>query len=438
MHPNRRFPRRGLHLIGVVVLLGLVAPRPWDLAAQDAAQKNAVSNNNGKMQTETAGPSSDQKSSNAKLLVGAWRGGRDSEEKSVVFNQDGTYEDLGANLFCEEHDISESGRGFKEQAFVRSQGNWQVKDGRLVLTNNDRTAFWDQAPSKNSDPAKSTCRYDILRSDDGFLRLRLVPNQTTQRSTFFFHRTKETPIEKEFANVPPEYRRVLAAAELTPDEAAAFADWLKTQKLDSPAQLEVIDRLMQARRHKITLAQLFGMTTEEAAAFREVVGQANGDYERLARLAASDELTGTERQAIGKVTSVITDLNRLTEQLPMDMQSRIAVRGRGGMEVAQQMAQEAMNRDFTNSANFGGGFGGQAAGGFGNANAVAAAAQAGGGRGGRAATTTRRVFRGGGRGTVLAPNAETLDETQREAVVKLNVYLADLGQWFWRTVFPVD
>ena len=121
-----------------------------------------------------------------KGLSSALRGGRDSEEKNVVFNQDGTYEDLGANLFCEEHDISEGGRDFKEQAFVRSQGKWQVKDGRLVLTNNDRTAFWDQAPHDNGDPAKSICRYDILRTADGFLRLRLGPIKRRSAALSFF------------------------------------------------------------------------------------------------------------------------------------------------------------------------------------------------------------------------------------------------------------
>ena len=352
-----------------------VAPGP----AFAQAAKNAAELSSGKTDSKAAS----DRASLEKLIVGTWRGGRDSEEKNVVFNQDGTYEDLGANLFCEEHDVSESGRDFKEQAFVRSQGSWQVKDGRLVLTNNDRTAFWDQASSDNGDHAKSTCRYDILRSEDGFLRLWLVPNQTTQRGTFFFHRTAEKPIEKEFANVPPEYRRVLVAAELTPDEAAAFADWLKTQKLDSPAKLEVIDRLMQARRHKITLAQLFGMSADEAVAFREVVGQANGDYQRLARLAMNDELTSTERQAIDKATSLIADLTRLSQQLPMDMQSRIAVLGRGGMEVAQQMSQQGTLYGFaTNPIELGGGFaGGQA--GFSNANAGVAAALAGGGRGRR-------------------------------------------------------
>ena len=69
----------------------------------------------------------------------------------------------------------------------------------------------------------------------------------------------------------------------------------------------------------------------------------------------------------------------------------------------------------------------------------AAAPAAGGGRGGRANTAGARGRGGRGRGvSQLAPNAETMDETQREAVVKLNAYVADLGGWFWRTVFPTD
>ena len=155
-----------------------------------------------------------------------------------------------------------------------------------------------------------------------------MPNATTQRGTFFFRRTEEKSVDQEFSAVPPEFRRVLAAAEMTPDEAAAMVDWLKAQKLDSPAQLEVIDRLLQARRHQITLAQLFGMSDEEAAAFREVVKQVGGDYERLVSLATSDLLTPTERKAVDKATSVVTDLRRLTEELPMDVQTRVSVYGR--------------------------------------------------------------------------------------------------------------
>ena len=180
------------------------------------------------------------------------------------------------------------------------------------------------------------------------------------------------------------------------------------------------------------------MTADEAAAFREVVGQANGDYQRSARLATNDELTSTERQAIDKATSLITDLTRLSQQLPMDMQSRASALGRSGMEVAQQ--QGTLYGFATNPIELGGGFaGGQA--GFGNANAGVAAAPAGGGRGRRGAPLSSGFGPAGAcaRGFIqLAPNAETLDETQREAAVKLNAYVADLGNWFWRTVFPVD
>ena len=129
---------------------------------------------------------------------------------------------------------------------------------------------------------------------------------------------------------------------MTSDEAAAMVDWLKTQKLDSPAQLEVIDRLLQARRHQITLAQLFGMSNEEAAAFREVVKQAGGDYERLVSLATSDLLTPTERKTVEKATSVVTDLRRLTEQLPMDVQTRVSVYGRAGAAMTRQLERDAI------------------------------------------------------------------------------------------------
>jgi hypothetical protein len=410
---------------GAVVVYGVFCVVPTYFLGQDRTQKGAVKD-----------------TLNAKRIVGAWQGGLTGEERSVVFKQDGSYEDLGANIFCEEHEIVSSEKKYKRQVFVRGQGNWHFEGDHLVLSNNSRIAYWSSDQREPTGVRNSTCRFQIVRLDDNLLRLRVMPIETTEKSTLFFRRTEEKPIEKEFAAVPAEYRRVLAAAELTPEEAASFADWLKAQKLDSPAQLEVIDRLAQARRHKITLAQLFGMTSEEAAAFREVVGQVNGDYQRLARLASNDKLTSTERQAIDKATSVITDLTRLSQQLPMDVSSRSALLGRGGYEIAQQMYQEAV----ANSENFGGGgfgaggFGG-GQGGVGNFNGPGApAAAAGGARGGRAATATARG-RAGRRGSVarnLVPNAETLDETQREAVVKLNAYAADLGGWFWRTVFPTE
>ncbi|HEY2883055.1 MAG TPA: hypothetical protein VGJ15_11490 [Pirellulales bacterium] len=432
--------RRWRSIAVAFTLLGIGVTVPTRTVAQNPARKNSNAKESGNAPSHAAELSAAaQKPPFAKLLVGAWRGGRDSEEKEIVFKQDGAYDDLGANIFCEEHEVFSGDRRYKEQMYVRGQGTWRVADDELVLSNNGRIPYWSSDQREPADLEKSTCRFQIVRLDDNFLRLRIVPVETTQRRTWFFRRAEEKSVDKEFAAVPPEYRRVLAAAELTPDEAASFTDWLKAQKFDSPAQLEVIDRLMQARRHKITLAQLFGMTAEEAAAFREVVGQANGDYQRLARLATNDELTSTERRAIDKATSVITDLSRLSQQLPMDMQSRIAVLGRGGMEVAQQIAQQPTYSGFaTNPIDRGGGFaGGQAA--LDNANAGVAAALAAG-RGGRAAITTARG-RGGARGrgfTQLTPNAETLDETQREAVIKLNTYFADLGNWFWQTAFPTD
>ncbi len=426
MQPIGPFACRQRFLIFTVALIAIAVAIPSPSDAQEAAQKNVAVKDDAKAPLHSAATApADLKPVVARLIVGAWDAGGEGAGKQIVFNQDGTYEDHGVNVYCEEHEVSSAEKTYMQQVFVRSQGKWRLEDGRLVLANNDRIAFWDKASNDDGNRTNATCCYEILRLDDGLLRLRLIPNATGGRSTFFFRRAEEKSVEKEFAAVSPEYRRVLAAAEMTPEEAAAFVDWLKTQKLDSPAQLEVIDRLMQARRHKITLAQLFGMSAEEVAAFREVVQQANGDYERLVRLAASDELTAAERQSLGKATSVVTDLRRLTEQIPMDMQTRTAVYGRGGYDLAQQMdqeAQQAMAREM-------------------NARRLAElnATGAGGGRGGRATTTAARGRRGfGGRNSMLAPNADTLDETQHEAVVKLNASLDDLGQWFWRTVFPVD
>ena len=85
----------------------------------------------------------------------------------------------------------------------------------------------DKAQGDAGTRMNTTCRFDILRLDNGLLRLRLLPDRTTQHGTFFFRRTEQKSINQEFSTVPPEFRRVLVAAAMTPDEAAAMVDWLK-------------------------------------------------------------------------------------------------------------------------------------------------------------------------------------------------------------------
>ncbi len=445
----------------LLATLGIAAITPWPVVGQALAQKSATVKDPGNAQshaTESSTP--DQKPPFAKLIVGAWNVGSERESKLIVFNQDGSYEDRGVNLFCEEQELRNSVEVIRvDQVFVASQGTWQVQDNRLVLANNDRIAFWDKAQTDGNTRVNTNCRFDILHLDNGLLRLQLVPDRTTQHGTFFFRRTEQKSIDQAFSAVPPEFRRVLVAAAMTPDEAAAMVDWLKAQKLDSPAQLEVIDRLLQARRHQITLAQLFGMSNEEVAAFREVVKQVGGDYERLVSLATSDLLTSTERKAVDKATSVVTDLRRLTEEMPMDVQTRVSVYGRASAVMTRQLEQEAIlaaNRDRT--AELQGGVGPQpaaagnaaaadlfAAARRGRAGAVAENALAPGvapaaARGGRAGTAGGRGGARGsrGRGVLLGSNTDTLDQTQREAVTKLNACVGSAGDWFWRTVFPTE
>ena len=457
-------PINRLRTAVAVSLLAVAVNIPGQVAAQQATTKNPAASDNPPAQLRTSGAAAqpDSKSSAATAIVGAWNVGGEGESKLIVFKPDGRYEDRGVNLFCEEQEVRSGDVTRMDQVFVASQGIWQVQDNRLVLENNDRIAFWDRAPADGGDRSNATCRFDILRLDSGLLRLQLVPNQTTQRGTFFFRRTEEKSIDHEFSAVPPEFRRVLAAADMTPDEAGAMVDWLKAQKLDSPAQLEVIDRLLQARRHQITLAQLFGMSNEEAAAFREVVKQVGGDYERLVNLAASDLLTPTERKAVDKATSVVTDLRRLTEELPMDMQTRVSVYGRASAAMTRQLERDAiMAANGQGIAEFQGGLGlqpGQAG------NPAAAFAEASGRRGlrgrcggrcpraRRCAGDTARRWRscagtaGGrgsarvarGRGALLGSNTDTLDQTQCAAVTKLNACLGSAGDWFWRTVFPTE
>ena len=210
----------------------------------------------------------------------------------------------------------------------------------------------------------------------------------------------------------------------------------------------MIDRLLQARRHQITLAQLFGMSNEEAAAFREVVKQVGGDYERLVSLATSDLLTPTERKAVDKATSVVTDLRRLTEEMPMDVQTRfrctvarrchdaaIGARGvHGGQPGAPRRRWAAAGRGGKCRSR--------------SAERPQAAAEDApppgvsppAARSGRAGTAGGRGgARGGrGRGVLQGANTDTLDATQREAVTKLNACLGSAGDWFWRTVFPTE
>jgi beta-lactamase regulating signal transducer with metallopeptidase domain len=397
MQQFRQFTRKQILLAGcLLTVISVLAVVPWRLVAQESAPKtsapaekatSAVTPSNAPTENdsstkESSSKESPTKESQEKLLVGVWRGGRDSDEKDIVFHDDGTYEDLDAQI-------------------MYGNGNWTIQNG-LVLTNTDSSVLWkrDGKDSSKENPMQRRAVYQILRLDHDFLRLKEVANIPSE--PLFFRRVEEKSADEQFAAIPAELRAIPAAARLTPEEAAALVDWFKAHKIDA-SKLTLIERIIQARRHKITLAEVFGMTPEEATALHDVVQQANGDYSRLNSLAARNQLSPVEVRALGKMTAVNDELTTVLRAMPMDSPTYFDADISGQGSSTQGEIRPS-------------GYGGLVLG-PGRAHNV-----------GTAPTLP----------SALASTDQKLSAAQRAAFSKLNSYFTDLGRWFWNMVFAVE
>jgi hypothetical protein len=280
-------------------------------------------------------------------------------------------------------------------------GTWAIQNG-LVLTNTDSSVLWnrDGKDSGKENPMQRRAVFQILRLDQEFLRLKQVANVPSD--PLFFRRVEEKSADEQFAAIPAEFRAIPAAARLTPEEAAAMVDWFKAHKIDA-SKLALIERIIQARRQKITLANVFGMTPEEATAFHDIVQQANGDYSRLNALAARNQLSPVEVRALRKLTVFSDELTTVLRAMPIDSPTYFTVNSSG--------------RGISRQGEVGpSGYGGLVLG------------------PGRAARPGRQPTLP----SASAPADQKLSEPQRAAFGKLNSYFTDLGQWFWNVVFAVE
>ncbi len=249
-----------------------------------------------------------------KRLVGTWR---DPAGKRVVFFKDGTYDDLGVNIFVHIGHSQDGKNSAPETYRNRGQGTWKLHSGILQLTNDSDASFWSaERKSANTSDAKfpEGTEFRILRLDDSFLRMTFSPLK--DKDTYFLRRVEEKPVDERFAAVPAELRPFFDAALFTPEEAEALVELFEVNKIDT-ASLQTIERIQQAQRRKITLQQLFGMTPEEVAAFQQLLVQHTGSRETLVQLAEGGQLSPVEQSAYKKTEPFSSVFETLATNVPI-------------------------------------------------------------------------------------------------------------------------
>jgi beta-lactamase regulating signal transducer with metallopeptidase domain len=359
-------------------LMAALVVVPWRVVGQETAKTIQVQPNApGKGESDAtakSAPTSDLKESSpeAKLLVGTWRA---ASGKDVVFFSDGSYEDFGVNIFYYEFDAKDDkGVETHHVSNERGQGSWSVEDQRLTLTQDDKARFWGPiAGGKTPKPRRRPSEFRVLKLNDSYLRLRYSGG-----GSLFFHRVIEQPADERLASVPQELRQLFNSAQFTPAEAASLLDLLKSNGIGIEP-LQRMAGLVEVRRRKTTLPQLFGMDEKEVAAFRELLKQfERGQYDYLSTLATAGQLEPMELKAFEKIKPFEQAFEMLATKIPID--------------------EDAYN------------------------------------------TLTRSQI-GNFRPNLLRARFRepslTLDNDQRAAVIKLYSFLSELYQWFHQTAFAV-
>ncbi|HTQ40370.1 MAG TPA: M56 family metallopeptidase [Pirellulales bacterium] len=253
-------------------------------------------------------------------LVGRWR---NTAGKELEFLKDGGFEDLGAKVRIFEVSDSQNGQRHWVTKYHRGRGHWTIgPDGSLQIIYDEQNVWNADFGLSNVQGLEtpSTYIYEIVRLDDSFLRLR--NNQS--KDTLFFHRVDEKSEAEQLADVPAELRPLLAVAQFTPDEAKQLLSLFEAQQID-PAALKTIGRVLQAYRHQIDLKDLFGMTPDEANAFKELLSESNYrlDAHDLFKLADAGQLSPVEQSGIAKLKAVdaafdaMVDPNKLGFDIPL-------------------------------------------------------------------------------------------------------------------------
>jgi hypothetical protein len=266
-------------------------------------------------------------------LVGTWRGPFDKE---VIFSEDGTYEDLGADIFIRDpnEDKKEGKTDGKSDGKLRpldrqrGQGDWRIMDDCLHISQDNASDLWRTKRQPHSRPIaipRPSCYFRIVKLDDSCLRLGYTGGGGI---TLFFHRVNERPIAERFAAVPAELQPFFATAQFAPEDATALLDLLNEQKIN-PKLLETVANVQLAWRRKISLQELFGMSEAEVTAVCELLRQSGRPSEEyLSILASSGQLERAELSAFEKVKLVSSACGRLAKNLQIDRQTYSALRVR--------------------------------------------------------------------------------------------------------------
>jgi hypothetical protein len=299
-----------------------------------------------------------------KAIVGTWRGGASGND-ILVIKADGTYGWLfladngpvsGAPGAAASAPIGSAPRG----SYTNNSGRWRLEDDALLLVYQPAPALLkgltdgevvsavqpsDQWPTDFS-PSGSAfiARMSIAKVDESFLRLVSIltdrKGRETPGSPKFFRRAQTKQVEPQVAeDLPKEYQRIAEQACLNADESRSLVKWateLKNQPNSGRPELnlEVVDRGLAARAGKIDFADLFHLTADEAAGYRELNRLTDG-FSAICVLADQGQLTPAELSALAKLKKYKAQIDA-TGMLVMR-----SIAGSGPAFVSTAMASDA-------------------------------------------------------------------------------------------------
>jgi len=274
-----------------------------------------------------------------KALAGTWRGGASGND-ILVIKADGTY---GWLFLTDNGPVSSAAGGATASApigsaprgsYTNNSGRWQLEDDALLLVYQPAPALLkgltdgevvpavqpsDQWPTDFS-PSGSAfiARMSIAKVDDSFLRLVSVltdrKGRQTPGSPKFFRRAQTKQAEPQVAeDLPKEFQRIAELACLNSDEGRSLVNWateLKKQPNSGRLELnlDAVDRGLAARAGKIDFAELFHLTADEAAGYRELNRLTDG-FSAICVLSDQGQLTPAELSALAKLKKYKTQID---------------------------------------------------------------------------------------------------------------------------------
>jgi hypothetical protein len=261
-----------------------------------------------------------------KALVGTWRGGASGND-ILVIKADGTY---GWLFLTDNGPVSGAAGGSAVSAprgsYTNNSGRWRLEDDALLLVYQPAPALLkgltdgevvpavqpsDQWPTDFSPTGSAfIARMSIAKVDDSFLRLVSVltdqKGRQTPGSPKFFRRAQTKQVDPQVAeDLPKEYQRIAELACLNSDEGRSLVKWateLRKQPNSGRQELnlDAVDRGLAARAGKIDFADLFHLTADEAAGYRELNRLTDG-FSAICVLADQGQLTSAELSALAKL-----------------------------------------------------------------------------------------------------------------------------------------